>query len=62
MSGWVLGGIVVGGIVLVLVLLAYVVAMENSYKQHCAEAGGHIYDPGTMFCVSSDGRFVEVYP
>lgn len=34
----------------------------DSFRSNCAEAGGHIYNPGVAFCVSDDGRFIEVYP
>ena len=35
----------------------------DSYHANCAEAGGHIYKPDSVsFCVSDDGRWIEVYP
>ena len=34
-----------------------------SYSNNCVEAGGHIYKPDSIsFCVSADGRWIEVYP
>lgn len=37
---------------------------KRSYSQHCTDKGGHIYsaDGSIAFCVSPDGRFVEVHP
>lgn len=34
----------------------------DSFKQHCVEAGGHVYNPAIVLCVDNDGRVVEVYP
>ncbi len=35
----------------------------DRYVANCAKAGGHIYQPdNALFCVSADGRWVEVYP
>jgi hypothetical protein len=35
----------------------------DSYKQHCVEQKGHIYMPADIaFCLSEDGRMIEVYP
>jgi hypothetical protein len=33
------------------------------YDAHCVQAGGHIYQPGSNhYCLSPDGRMLEVYP
>lgn len=37
-------------------------ARVDAFERHCAEAGGHIYQPEIAFCVDSQGRIVEVYP
>lgn len=34
----------------------------DSYRQHCAEAGGHIYEPDRIAFCLKDGLWVEVYP
>ena len=35
----------------------------DSFQGKCAAANGHIYNPGGVsFCLTADGRFVEVYP
>jgi hypothetical protein len=35
----------------------------DSFQNQCAERGGHIYVPDNVaFCLTDDGRFVEVYP
>jgi len=34
-----------------------------SYRSNCAAAGGHIYNPySTDYCLTPDGRVIEVYP
>lgn len=48
-----------------LLLLAQPTENPNwkPYLRACAEAGGHIYQPDVIgFCITEDGRFVEVYP
>lgn len=35
----------------------------DAYASHCREANGHIYKPDSIsFCLTADGRFIEVYP
>lgn len=35
----------------------------DSFETHCAQAGGHIYRPdNTAWCLTTDERFIEVYP
>jgi hypothetical protein len=48
-------------------LLVWITTAEqseyDSYRRNCVEAGGHVYEPDeTAFCLSDDGRWVEVYP
>ena len=38
-------------------------ARYDSFQSNCVTAGGHIYKPDAIaWCVSADGRIVEVYP
>jgi hypothetical protein len=42
---------------------AHQTARIDSFGEHCRAADGHIYKPDSIsFCVSSDGRWLEVYP
>lgn len=35
----------------------------DSFVNHCAAAGGHPYSPDRItFCLTGDGRMLEVYP
>ena len=34
----------------------------DSFYRHWEEQGGHIYGPEVVFCITEDGRFIEVYP
>lgn len=47
-------------------LLVYHIDYQNrydSFQRQCVEQSGHIYNPGGVsFCISDDGRFIEVYP
>ena len=61
-SDWPFAAFIVGGVLLVLLVVAYGTIQYDSFKRQCADRGGHIYDPGTAYCVTDDGRFVEVYP
>lgn len=59
-------GIAVVFIVLITVGIVFILnsqARIDSYYRNCVDAGGHIYKPdGTSFCISDDGRWLEVYP
>jgi hypothetical protein len=58
------------GLLVVLALLFAVLSLTagnqnarfDSFRQNCVEAGGHIYSIDVAFCVTDDGRFIEVYP
>lgn len=35
----------------------------DSFQRQCVASKGHMYNPGGIsFCLTADGRFVEVYP
>lgn len=61
-------GIVVGMIAAVLLigLIITTIATDPAiarYQTLCAENGGHIYKPSSIyFCLTQDGRFIEIYP
>jgi len=61
-----------GGIVLKYLILIFMFVLIGctdprlySYKDHCAQKGGHIYQPtenSPNYCLTDDGRMIEVYP
>lgn len=72
MRSGVLFGTFFGVLPTVLIILIIVFSVREQvmhdeaiarYHAKCAEQGGHIYLPDkTSFCVSQDGRWVEIYP
>lgn len=65
MSWWLIPLAIVGALLLALGVFVLLDAQHrlDEYRTHCAAADGHIYDPGGVsFCLTADGRFVEVYP
>lgn len=42
--------------------IAYLLFGPGDYSTNCVNAGGHIYSPGGIsFCLTEDGRMLEVY-
>lgn len=63
MRDWDLLILPAGLLAFILAILLWSSGRFDSYDQHCAEAGGHIYKPGSAhYCLSDDGRMIEVYP
>lgn len=66
--GAVIAAAIVTFIVLVLIVASLIAGNHrtdnwNDYRQHCAEAKGHIYMPTNIaWCLTDDGRIIEVYP
>lgn len=56
---------VAGLVVALAILLPAILAPLDprpAYKVACEEEGGHIYAPGSVwFCLTEDGRMVEVH-
>jgi len=56
--------------ILIAVLVGLLIWMNStqltrydSFRGNCSAADGHIYKPDAVaWCVSTDGRIVEVYP
>ena len=63
---WTAVGIVVLGVLAIWFLFDTAFdakADRESFIAKCEQAGGHIYKPDmTYFCLTSDGRMLEVYP
>lgn len=34
----------------------------DRFRANCIEAGGRLYEPEIVLCITEDGRIVEVYP
>ena len=71
MNGWWIIAILFFGLAVGLLVFAVIMlvlpsgqdARIDSFSQHCTEASGHIYKPDvTSWCLSTDGRILEVYP
>jgi hypothetical protein len=68
MSWWLIPLVIVGVLLLALGALIYATSSDyqrrfDSFQRQCVAADGHIYNPGGIsYCLTTDGRFVEVYP
>ena len=71
----VFGCLIIGAFVTILITILFVAIIIpkpnyniqqqriDSFKQNCSEQEGHIYSPDDItWCLTQDGRIVEVYP
>lgn len=52
-----------GLVILALLGIGPAASRVPAYREACVRAGGHPYAPGSItFCLTADGRMLEVYP
>ena len=54
------------GALIIASMFMWQASVNSSFADHCVRAGGHIYEPydgtTTRYCLTGDGRMLEVYP